>query len=161
MRLVKCVCGNQDFTPLNILAREYVVISVKVDSPIASLQDLTARLKKDAQSVTFAFATARGNHNHIVMSMYLKSIGVDPKVAKTVIYPGGGPALTALLGGHIDVYVPRRAAWSRSRRKAGPGFSPFPRLSGNRGTWPAWPRSGNRASMPSFSPGAASWRPRG
>jgi putative tricarboxylic transport membrane protein len=30
---------------------------------------------------------------------------VDPKVAKTVIYPGGGPAVTAMLGGHIDVYL--------------------------------------------------------
>lgn len=95
----------QDFTPLNILAREYVVISVRADSPIASLKDLTARLKKDPQSVSFAFATARGNHNHVVMSMYLKSIGVDPKVAKAVIYSGGGEAVTAFLGGHIDVYV--------------------------------------------------------
>jgi putative tricarboxylic transport membrane protein len=95
----------QDFTPLNILAREYVVLSVRTESPIASLADLTARLKKDPQSVTFAFATARGNHNHVVMSMYLKSIGVDPKVAKAVVYSGGGEALTALLGGHIDVYV--------------------------------------------------------
>jgi len=25
------------------------------------------------------------------MAMYLKSIGVDPKVVKTVIFPGGGP----------------------------------------------------------------------
>jgi len=95
----------QDFTPLNILAREFVVLSVKADSPIASLKDLTARLKKDSQAVSFAFATARGNHNHIVMSMYLKSIGVDPKVAKAVIYSGGGEATTAFLGGHIDVYV--------------------------------------------------------
>lgn len=94
-----------DFTPLNILIREYVVIAVKADSPIGSLKDLTARLQKDNQSLTFAFATARGNHNHIVMSMYLKAIGVDPKVAKAVVYPGGGPAVTALLGGHIDVYV--------------------------------------------------------
>jgi putative tricarboxylic transport membrane protein len=94
-----------DFTPLNILAREYVVFGVKADSPIGSLKELTARLRKDPASVSFAFATARGNHNHIVLGMYLKSIGVDPKVAKTVIYPGGGPALTALLGGHIDVYV--------------------------------------------------------
>jgi len=94
-----------DFTPLNILAREYVVFAVKADSPITSLKDLTARLKKDSQSVSFAFATARGNHNHIVLSMYLKSIGVDPKVAKAVVYPGGGPAQTAMLGGHIDVYV--------------------------------------------------------
>ena len=94
-----------DFTPLNILAREYVVLSVRPDSPITSMKELTARLKKDPQSVSFAFATARGNHNHIVLSMYLKSIGLDPKAAKAVVYPGGGPALTAMLGGHIDVYV--------------------------------------------------------
>ena len=95
----------QDFTPLNILAREFVVISVRGDSPISSLKDLTARLKKDPQSVSFAFATARGNHNHVVMSMYLKAIGVDPKVANAVVYSGGGEATTAFLGGHIDVYV--------------------------------------------------------
>jgi len=95
----------QDFTPLNILAREYVVVSVRADSPITSLKELTARLKKDPQSVTFAFATARGNHNHVVMSLYLKSIGVDPKVAKAVVYSGGGEGQAALLGGHIDVYM--------------------------------------------------------
>ena len=94
-----------DFTPLNILAREYVVLAVRADSPIASLKDLTARLKKDSQSVSFAFATARGNHNHIVLGMYLKSVGVDPKTAKAVVYSGGGEAMTAFLGGHIDVYV--------------------------------------------------------
>jgi putative tricarboxylic transport membrane protein len=94
-----------DFTPLNILAREYVVLSVKADSPVTSLKELTARLKKDPQSVSFAFATARGNHNHVVLSLYLKSIGVDPKAAKAVIYSGGGEAVTAFLGGHIDVYV--------------------------------------------------------
>jgi putative tricarboxylic transport membrane protein len=93
------------FTPLNIVAREFVVLAVKADSPIKTLADLTARMKKDSQSLSWAFATARGNHNHIVMSMYLKSIGIDPGKVKTVIYPGGGPALTALLGGHIDVYV--------------------------------------------------------
>ena len=93
------------FTPLNIVAREFVVLAVKGDSPIKTLADLTARMKKDPQSLSWAFATARGNHNHIVMSMYLKSIGLDPGKVKTVIYPGGGPALTALLGGHIDVYV--------------------------------------------------------
>lgn len=93
------------FTPLNILAREFVVLAVKADSPIKTLADLTARMKKDPQSLSWAFATARGNHNHIVMSLYLKSVGVDPGKVKTVVYPGGGPALTAMLGGHIDVYV--------------------------------------------------------
>lgn len=93
------------FTPLNILAREFVVITVKGDSPIKTLADLTARMKKDPQSLSWAFATARGNHNHIVMSLYLKSIGIDPGKVKTVVYPGGAPALTAMLGGHVDVYV--------------------------------------------------------
>jgi len=93
------------FTPLNIVAREFVVITVKGDSPIKTLSDLTAQMRKDPQSLSWAFATARGNHNHIVMSMYLKSIGIDPGKVKTVIYPGGGPALTAMLGGHVDVYV--------------------------------------------------------
>lgn len=93
------------FTPLNIIAREFVVITVRGDSPIKTLADLTARMKKDPHSLSWAFATARGNHNHIVMSLYLKSIGVDPARVKTVIYPGGGPALSAMLGGHVDVYV--------------------------------------------------------
>jgi putative tricarboxylic transport membrane protein len=93
------------FTPLNIIAREFVVITVRGDSPLKTLADLTAQLKKDPQSLSFAFATARGNHNHIVMSLYLKSVGIDPGKVKTVIYPGGAPALTAMLGGHIDVYV--------------------------------------------------------
>jgi putative tricarboxylic transport membrane protein len=93
------------FTPLNILAREFVVFAVKGDSTIKTLADLTARMKKDPQSLSWAFATARGNHNHIVMSLYLKSIGIDPGKVKTVVYPGGGPALTAMLGGHVDVYV--------------------------------------------------------
>ncbi len=94
-----------DFTPLNILAREFVVIGVRAESPFKSMKEVTARMKQDPASLSFGFATARGNHNHIVLAMYLKSIGVDPKQVKTVIFPGGGPALTAMLGGHIDVYV--------------------------------------------------------
>ena len=47
------------FTPLNIIAREFVVITVKGDSPIKTLADLTARMKKDPLSLSWAFATAR------------------------------------------------------------------------------------------------------
>ena len=94
-----------DFTPLNILAREFVVIGVRTESPFKSMKEVTARMKHDPASLSFAFATARGNHNHIVLAMYLKAIGVDPRQVKTVVFPGGGPALTAMLGGHIDVYV--------------------------------------------------------
>jgi putative tricarboxylic transport membrane protein len=95
----------QDLTPLNILLREYIVVAVKADSPLASGRDLAARLKKDPASVSFAFSTARGNQNHVVIGMLAKAAGVDPKVVKTVIFASGGPAVTATLGGHVDVYV--------------------------------------------------------
>ena len=95
----------QDFTPLSVLLREYVLVSVRAESPIASGKDLIERLKKDATSVSFAFATARGNHNHIIIGMILKAAGADPKKAKVVIFGSGSEATTAMLGGHIDVCV--------------------------------------------------------
>ncbi len=95
----------QDFTPLSVLLREYILVVVRAESPIASGKDLLERLRKDAASVSFAFATARGNHNHVMIGMILKAAGVDPKKAKVVIFASGGEATTAMLGGHIDVMV--------------------------------------------------------
>ena len=94
-----------DVTPLNILMREYIVATTRADSPIASGRDLIARLKKDPTSVSFAFATARGNQNHIVIGMIARAAGVDPKVLKTVVFASGALGLTAILGGHVDVLV--------------------------------------------------------
>jgi putative tricarboxylic transport membrane protein len=95
----------QDLTPLNILMREYVVAWVKADSPFASAKDVIARLKKDPTSVSFAFATARGNQNHIVIGMIARAAGMDPKAVKTVVFSSGGQGMIAALGGHVDVWV--------------------------------------------------------
>ena len=95
----------QDLTPLNILMREYVVAWVKADSPFASMKDVVGRLKKDPASVSFAFAAARGNQNHIVIGMIARAAGIDPKAAKTVVFSSGGQGMTAALGGHVDVWV--------------------------------------------------------
>jgi putative tricarboxylic transport membrane protein len=95
----------RDVTPLNIVMREYITATVRPESPIANAQDLIARLKKDPSSVAFAFATARGNQNHIVIGMLARAAGVDPKALKTVVFPSGAAGLTAVLGGHVDVLV--------------------------------------------------------
>ncbi len=92
-----------DFTPLNILFREYVVVAVRTESPISSGKDLVARLKQDTSAVSFCFAAARGNHNHIALGMLLKAAGADPRKAKMVINNSGGESLTMALGGHVDV----------------------------------------------------------
>ncbi len=93
------------FTPLSILLREYIVFAVKSDSPLGSAQDLLERLRKDPSSVSFAYASSRGNHNHVMIGMLIKAAGADPRKAKAVIYNSGGEATAAMLGGHIDVAV--------------------------------------------------------
>jgi len=95
----------RDFTPLALLMREYIVMSVKADSPLTSAKDLAARMKKDPQSVTYGFASALGNQNHVVIGMIARAAGVDPKAAKVVVFNSGSLAATAMLGGHIDVLV--------------------------------------------------------
>ena len=95
----------QDFTPLSILLREYVIVTVNADSPLGSAQGLVERLRKDPNSVSFAFASSPGNHNHVLIGMIMKAAGADPRKAKIVIQKSGGAGATALLGGHIDVLV--------------------------------------------------------
>lgn len=95
----------RDFTPLSILLREYVLVTVNAESPITSGQVLLERLRKDPTSVSFAFSASPGNHNHVIIGMIMKAAGVDPKKAKVVIQKSGGVGATAMLGGHIDVLV--------------------------------------------------------
>lgn len=93
------------FSPLAILLREYPVFVTRPDSPITSARDLVERLRKDPSSVSFAYATARGNHNHVMIGILIKAAGGDPRKAKSIVYHAGGEATTAALGGHIDVGV--------------------------------------------------------
>lgn len=95
----------QDFTPLSILLREYPIVTVSTDSPITSGKELLERIRKDPTSLSFAFAASVGNHNHVIIGMIFKAAGADPRKAKVVIQKSGGAAMTAMLGGHIDVLV--------------------------------------------------------
>jgi len=94
-----------EFTPLSILLREYILVTVNADSPITSGKALIERIRADPTALSFAFAAAPGNHNHIVIGMIFKAAGADPKKAKVVIQKSGGAGMTAVLGGHIDVLV--------------------------------------------------------
>ncbi|HTE14674.1 MAG TPA: tripartite tricarboxylate transporter substrate binding protein, partial [Burkholderiales bacterium] len=93
------------FSPLAILLREYPVFITRPDSPINNARDLVERLRKDPTSVSFAYATARGNHNHVMIGMLIKAAGGDPRKAEAIVYNAGGEATTAALGGHVDVGV--------------------------------------------------------
>ena len=93
----------QDFTPVASLLNDYVVFAVKGDSGIRNGADLVQRLKKDPKSVTIGFATAIGSHNHIAAGLLMKAIGGDVRAMKVLAFKGSAEAVTAVLGGHIDL----------------------------------------------------------
>jgi putative tricarboxylic transport membrane protein len=90
-------------TPLAILLSESVAVSVRPDSPFKSLKDLLARLKQDSSQVSVAVGSSLGSTNHIAMALIAKAAGGDARKLRTVVFQGGGEAITALMGGHIDV----------------------------------------------------------
>jgi putative tricarboxylic transport membrane protein len=97
--------GYRDLTPLAMLMREHIIAWVKADSPVASGQDLVARLRKSPTDLAFGLSNTRGNQNHIVIAMLARAAGVDPKAVKVVVYSSGAQGITATLGGHVDVWV--------------------------------------------------------
>ena len=94
-----------DFTLISLLISEYIVYSVRADSPIRNIADLVAALKKDPGSVPAAVSSSVAGANHIAFALLAKAAGVDPKQLKVVVFPGTGQALPALLGGHVTLFV--------------------------------------------------------
>jgi len=95
--------GHNEFTPIASLLSDYLVFVVNPSSTIKTARDLADRLRKDPKSLTVGFANTIGNHNHIAAGMLLKVMGGNPRDLKVVVFKGSAEALTALLGGHIDV----------------------------------------------------------
>jgi len=94
-----------DFTLLALLFSDYNVFSVRVDSPIHDGRELLNRLRASPTSLSFAFAAAPGNYNHIAIARVAKAANADLKQIRAVVFDGGGKAAAALLGGHVDVLV--------------------------------------------------------
>ena len=90
-------------TPLAILFDEYICVAVKADSSVKSGRDLIERLKKDPGALSFGIASSLGNANHQGVATALKGAGVDLRKTRSVVFNSGALAMTALLGGHVDV----------------------------------------------------------
>ncbi|WP_210496910.1 tripartite tricarboxylate transporter substrate-binding protein [Microvirga antarctica] len=93
-----------DVTPIARLMSEYSVVVVPKDSPIKTLADLVAQLKKNTNGVSWAGGSAGGT-DHILAGSIAKAIGVDPKQVNYVAFSGGGDSLAAIIGGQVTVGV--------------------------------------------------------
>jgi putative tricarboxylic transport membrane protein len=93
----------RDFTPLTVLLTEYIAFAVRADSPIKSGKDLIEALRKSPGSLSIALSSAVGGTHHISFGLPLQSAKIDMSQAKLVAFNSTGEAVTALLGGHVDV----------------------------------------------------------
>jgi putative tricarboxylic transport membrane protein len=137
--------GYADFSPIASVFNDYVVVAVNAGSPLKTGSDLVARMRADPQALPLGFASALGNHHHIIAGLFMKNIGASPRDLKTVVFKGSSAALTALLGDHIAL-VSTGAGNAAPHMAAGKlrvlGVSSTQRLPGTMSVVPTWKEQG-------------------
>lgn len=99
-----------DVTPLARLTGDPLVIVVPKDSPIQSISDLLATIKKDVANAIWVGGSA-GGADHILAALVTQAAGADPSKINYVAYSGGGEALAAMLGGQAMAGVSGYGEW--------------------------------------------------
>lgn len=100
--------SNEAFAPVVLIGRGPNVLVVREGSPYESVQDIVAAAKSDPGGLTFA-SQGTGTSAHLAGEMFANLAKVQ---LTHVPYRGAGPALTDLLGGHVDMMFATAAAVS-------------------------------------------------
>ena len=90
---------RSSFTPLALIVADPVVLIVPSDSPWKTAQDFVADAKKRPDAITYSSSGAY-SALHLPMEMFANSAGIK---LRHVPFSGGGPALTAVMGGVVDI----------------------------------------------------------
>jgi putative tricarboxylic transport membrane protein len=83
---------------------DYGAIIVRADSPYKSLKDVMTALKADPTKVVFGAGGSVGSQDWMKSALVARAAGIDPKNMRYVAFEGGGEAMTALQGGHVQIY---------------------------------------------------------
>lgn len=95
--------GHRDVTPLALLFDDYFILLVRADSPIKNMADVRQRLLKDPAALAIGFGPGLGAGGHTAAAVTVKALGVDVAKGRWVPYRSAGDAITAMLGGEIDI----------------------------------------------------------
>lgn len=108
----------RDVRWLASIAADHGVVVVNRDSPIRTLRDLEAMLKRDPSRVRFGGGGTVGSQDWLKAAILARAMGVDYKSLRFVSFEGGGDALEALGGQHLEV-VSGDVAETQARIDAG------------------------------------------
>ncbi|AIZ59410.1 tripartite tricarboxylate transporter substrate-binding protein [Bacillus safensis] len=91
-----------DVTPLAILAEEWQVVAVPVDSPFANGKELLHALKKKPDSLKIGFAPDFGNDDQISFARAAEMAGIDPYRIQFLKFDSADDLFQALIDHEVD-----------------------------------------------------------
>ena len=97
----KAVYARKDFDPLALFMIETTTIAVKADSPFKTAKDLFDAAKAKPRALKVGDGGLK-TASHLAALQVAKAAGVD---FSFVHFDGGGPAVTAVMGGHLDAAI--------------------------------------------------------
>ena len=84
--------------PIALVSADPTILVVRADSPWKNVRDMVDDAKKRPGAISYSSSGIYGTL-HVAMAMLADSAGIS---LKHVPFTGAGPAITALLGGHVD-----------------------------------------------------------
>jgi len=127
------------FAPIALISADPTVLVVRAEKPWKNVKEFVEDAKKRPEEISYSSSGVYGTL-HMAMEMLTHAAGIR---LKHVPYNGAGPALTAILGGHVDalasgpaVVLPHikagklrpLAGWGANRIAALPDLTTFKEL---------------------------------
>ena len=129
----------KDFAPIALVTADPTVLVVRADSPYKTLKDFVDAAKANPGKINYSSSGVYGTL-HVAMEIFANAANIK---LFHVPYQGGGPAVTALLGGQVEALASGPAAaigqikggkmralasWSTERLKLLPDIPTFKEL---------------------------------
>jgi tripartite-type tricarboxylate transporter receptor subunit TctC len=96
----------KDFAPIALVTADPTVLVVRADGPFKTLKDFVAYAKANPGKINYSSSGVYGTL-HVAMEIFANAAGIK---LFHVPYQGGGPAVTALLGGQVEASAQGPAA---------------------------------------------------
>ena len=91
---------RKDFAPVGLIATSPLIILVNQSVPARNVKELIALAKAQPGKLNYASAGI-GSGIHLGTVLFAETAGIE---LTHIPYKGSGPALTDLLGGHVQIY---------------------------------------------------------